>query len=87
MSDRRVEHVSIVPDLSSASGNCKHTDLFSYFGLKPVWWIKDGMFLHDRVNALHTEAGDEVMTSAAELMGYIEFCPVVEWGPDFVFPW
>ncbi len=85
LSDRRVEHVSIVPDLSSASGNCKHTDLFSYFGLKPVWWIKDGMFLHDRVNALHTEAGDEVMTSAAELMGYIEFCPVVEWGPDLYF--
>lgn len=46
LSEQRVEQVSIVPDLSglSEAGNCKHTDLFSYFSLKPVWWIKNGMF-------------------------------------------
>ena len=51
LSEQRVEQVSIVPDLSglSEAGNYKHTDLFSYFSLKPVWWIKNGMFLHDKV--------------------------------------
>lgn len=86
LSDRRVERVSIVPDLSGgASGNCKHTDLFSYFGQKPVWWIKNGLFLYDRVNALQNEGGEELMTSGTGLMAYIDSCPVVEWGPDLYF--
>ena len=87
LSEQRVEQVSIVPDLSglSEAGNCKHTDLFSYFSLKPVWWIKNGMFLHDKVKALNGEAGEHLITSEEVLMDYIDSCPVVEWGPDMYF--
>lgn len=87
LSDQKVERVSIVPDLSgrSENGNFKHTDLFSYFSVKPVWWIKNGMFLHDKVKALNGEAGDELITPEHVLMEYIDGCPVVEWGPDMYF--
>ena len=87
LSEQRVEQVSIVPDLSglSEAGNYKHTDLFSYFSLKPVWWIKNGMFLHDKVKALNGEAGEDLITSEGVLMDYIDSCPVVEWGPDMYF--
>ncbi len=85
LSDRRVEQVSIVPDLSRTSETGAHTDLFSYFGEKPVWWVKNGMFLHDKVKALYAEAGDGLMTSEEVLMSYVDACPVVEWGPDLYF--
>ena len=57
----------------------------SYFSVKPVWWIKNGMFLHDKVKALYAEAGEELVTSAEGLMNYLEDCHVVEWGPDMYF--
>lgn len=85
LSDRRAERISIVPDLSRIPGKAEHTDLFSYFGEQPVWWIKDGMFLHDKVKALCAETGTEMMTSEVALMEYIDTCPVVEWGPDLYF--
>ena len=85
LSDRRVEQVSIVPDLSRTSETGARTDLFSYFGVKPVWWVKNGMYLHDKVKALCAEAGDGLMTSEEVLMRYVDDCPVVEWGPDLYF--
>lgn len=87
LSDQLTAKVSIVPDLSgrSENGDFKHTDLFAYFAVKPVWWVKNGMFLNDRVKALHAEAGDELITAESTLMDYVESCPVVEWGPDMYF--
>lgn len=85
LSDRKVGRVSIVPDLSGNAVGGKHADLFSYFSEKPVWWIKNGMFLHDKVKAVNGEVGEELITSAAVLMDYIDTCPVVEWGPDMYF--
>lgn len=85
LSDQRVERVSIVPDLSGGPEGYKHTDLFSYFSVKPVWWISNGMFLHDKIKALNAEAGDELITPEHILMEYIDSCPVVEWGPDMYF--
>lgn len=87
LSDQLTSKVSIVPDLSgrSENGDFKHTDLLSYFAVKPVWWVKNGMFLNDRVKALHAEAGDELITVESTLMDYVESCPVVEWGPDMYF--
>lgn len=87
LSDRKTERVSIVPDLSgkTVADGYKYTDLFSYFSMKPVWWIQNGMFLHDRVKALAAEAGEELITGEGALMGYVEDCTVVEWGPDLFF--
>ena len=87
LSDKKTGKVSIVPDLSgkTEAGGFKHTDLSSYFSVKPVWWIKNGMFLHDKVKALYAEAGEELVTSAEGLMNYLEDCHVVEWGPDMYF--
>lgn len=80
LSEQRLQRVSIVPDLSgqTGAGNYRHTDLFSYFSIKPVWWIKNGMFLHDKVKALNGDAGDDLITSESALMEYIDSCPVVE---------
>ena len=87
LSDKKTGKVSIVPDLSgkTEAGGFKHTDLSSYFSVKPVWWIKNGMFLHDKVKALYAEAGEELVTSAEGLMNYLKDCHVVEWGPDMYF--
>ncbi len=87
LSAQRVEKVSVVPDLSGSTENAAYqqTDLFAYFLEKPVWWIKNGMFLHDRVKALQADAEDGLITGSEELMRYIDLCPVVEWGPDVYF--
>lgn len=87
LSDERIERVSIVPDLSgkTEAGGFKHTDLCSYFAERPVWWVKNGMFLYDKVKTLHSEAGEEWITPADVLMKYLENSHVVEWGPDMYF--
>ena len=87
LSDKRVDHVSIVPDLSGGAelSELKHTDLFSYFAEKPVWWVKNGMFVYDRIRALNKETGEELISEADGLMNFIDSCPVVEWGPDLYF--
>lgn len=85
LSDQTIDRVSIVPDLSSASANFKHTDFFTYFAEKPVWWMKNGMFVNDKVKALNAEVGGDVLTDQNVLFDYIESCNVVEWGPDLYF--
>lgn len=87
LSAQRVDKVSVVPDLSgnSEAAVYRQTDLYAYFSEKPVWWIKNGMFLHDRTKALQAEAEDGLITDSEELMRYIDHCPVVEWGPDVYF--
>lgn len=87
LSDERTEKVSVVPDLSGKkeAGSYQHTDLFAYFAVKPVWWVKNGMFLHDKVKTLYEETPGDLLTSQEVLMDYIDHCPVVEWGPDMFF--
>lgn len=87
LSDKRVDHASIVPDLSGGTelAESGYTDLFSYFAEKPVWWIKNGMFLYDRIRNLNKETEEGLLSDAGCLMDYIDTCPVVEWGPDLYF--
>lgn len=85
LSDQLADRVSIVPDLSGTSGEFKSTDLFAYFAEKPVWWIKNGMFLNDKVKALNAETGNQMLTGETVLFDFIESCHVVEWGPDLFF--
>lgn len=85
LSDQIVDGISIVPDLSNLAEGYAYTDLFSYFTERPVWWIKNGLFLNDRIKALRKEAPEEVLTDEAVLFEYIDRCGVVEWGPDMYF--
>lgn len=85
LSEQVIDEVSIVPDLSNLSGEYSYTDLFNYFPEKPVWWIKNGLFLNDKVKALGQDAPKEVLTDVSVLFEYIESCSVVEWGPDMYF--
>lgn len=85
LSDKQAEQVAIVPDLSGHAVEGRRTELYAYFAEKPVWWVKNGLYLHDRVQALEQEAEEGLLTSAAELMEYLDGCRVVEWGPDVYF--
>lgn len=85
LSDKQAAQVFIVPDLSGHAVEGTRTDLFAYFAEQPVWWVKNGLYLHDRVQALGKESEGEELTGAEELMGYLDGCPVVEWGPDVYF--
>lgn len=85
LSDKQAEQVSIVPDLSGRAVEEGRTDLYAYFAEKPVWWVKNGLYLHDRVQALGQDAGEGLLTPAPELMEYLDGCRVVEWGPDVYF--
>ncbi len=85
LSDRLTESVSVVPDLSDLEEGYACTDLFSYFTEQPVWWVKNGLFLHDRIKALRKEAPEGMLTDETQLFGYMDGCAVVEWGPDVYF--
>lgn len=85
LSDQMTESVSVVPDLSNLTEGYTYTDLFAYFTEKPVWWIKNGLFLHDRIKALRGEAPEGILTDETQLFEYIDGCGVVEWGPDMYF--
>lgn len=87
LSEQLTSQISIVPDLSNHAidAHIEYTDLYSYFVEKPEWWLKNGMFLHDKVKTLYTEVGGELITAPEDLMNYVEICPVVEWGPDLYF--
>lgn len=85
LSDELLEKVSIVPDLSRTEGGFKHADLFSYFAIKPVWWIQNGMYLNDKVKAICDGVDSDIVTDEVTLLSYIDTCPVVEWGPDLYF--
>ena len=85
LSDRLTEQVALVPDLSNTSGEYKQADLFAYFKEKPVWWIKNGMFINDRLKALRAEVQNDLLTDEHVLFEYMDGCGVVEWGPDVFF--
>ena len=50
-----------------------------------MWWIKNGLFLNDKIKALRKEAPDGILTDETQLFEYIDGCGVVEWGPDMYF--
>lgn len=85
LSERMTDTVSIVPDLSNLPEGYAYTDLFAYFSEKPVWWVKNGLFLNDKIKALRKEAPEGVLTDETELFEYMDGCGVVEWGPDVYF--
>lgn len=85
LSEQLIEEVSIIPDLSNTSDSFEFTELFHYFPEKPVWWIKNGMFLYDRLKALQAETEEDILISEKTCFDYIETCSVVEWGPDIFF--
>ncbi len=85
LSDQTVENVSVVPDWSTITTVNQYTDIFHYFTEQPVWWVKNGMFLNDKIKSLRKEAPEGVLTSETVLMDYLEGCSVVEWGPDMYF--
>lgn len=85
LSEQLTESVDIVPDLSQLSGEGELTDLCTYFGEKPVWWVKNGMFVYDRVKALRADCEEGLLTEETSLFDYMESCCVVEWGPDMYF--
>lgn len=85
LSDQLTEAVSLVPDLSNLEEGYACTDLFAYFTEKPVWWIKNGLFLNDKIKVLRKEAPDGILTDETQLFEYIDGCGVVEWGPDMYF--
>lgn len=85
LSEQQIEEFSIVPDLSDDTEGYQFTDLVNYFPEKPVWWIKNGMFLNDKIKTLRKETELDVLTSEEVLFDYIDGCGVVEWGPDVYF--
>lgn len=85
LSEQLTDRVSIVPDLSSTAGEYRFTDLFTYFKERPVWWIKNGMFINDRIKALRAEAESDVLSDQEVLFDYMDQCGVVEWGADMYF--
>ncbi len=50
-----------------------------------MWWIKNGLFLNDRIKALRKDAPEGILTDETQLFEYIDGCGVVEWGPDMYF--
>ncbi|WP_420910120.1 transcription-repair coupling factor [Odoribacter lunatus] len=85
LSELVMDSVSLVPDLSNLSGEYAYADLFAYFAEEPRWWVKNGLFLRDRIKTLRQEAPENVFTEENALFDYMERCGVVEWGPDVYF--
>lgn len=85
LSEQLIEEVALVPDLSNATDQFEFTELFQYFPERPVWWVKNGMFLHDRLKALQAETEAGILISESDWFDYMEKCSVVEWGPDVFF--
>lgn len=85
LSEQLTEEVVIVPDLSDGSTETSFTDLFRYFPEKTVCWIKNGMYISDRIKTLRAETEEDVLTSEEVLFDYMDRCSVVEWGPDMYF--
>lgn len=85
LSEQLIEEVALVPDLSNTADQFEFTELFQYFPERPVWWIKNGMFLHDRLKALQTETEADILIPERDWFDYMEKCSVVEWGPDVFF--
>lgn len=85
LSEQLIEEVALVPDLSNTADQFEFTELFQYFPERPVWWIKNGMFLHDRLKALQAETEADILIPESDWFDYMEKCSVVEWGPDVFF--
>ncbi|GHV66668.1 transcription-repair-coupling factor [Bacteroidia bacterium] len=88
LSEKSVEQVSIVPDLSHSPDLYKYTDLFDYFDIRPIFWIQNGNFVFDRIASLRKTASpnsNHILSDEAVLFDYINKCTVIEWGGDFYF--
>lgn len=85
LSEQVIDKVAIVPDLSDAADRVEFTDLFSYFPEKSVWWVKNGMYVYDKIKTLRADLEENILTTEDTLFGYMDRCSVVEWGPDMYF--
>ena len=88
LSEAKIQEFSLVPDFNNAEmtkEGTSYTSIFSYFDQKPVWWIKNGMSVFDRIKALRVDEGAHLLYGQEELFASIDKNIVVEWGLDLYF--
>ena len=87
LSDMKIEEFALVPDFNTSSiiEKANYTSIFSYFQETPVWWIKDGMTIYDRIKSLSKDDVDGILVDFDELFAKLDKSIVVEWGMDLYF--
>ncbi|MGL5683382.1 MAG: transcription-repair coupling factor [Marinifilaceae bacterium] len=77
--------ITIVPDISRQEHAKTHTPITGYFEKAPLWWIKNGVYVRDRINTLRKDGDAQLLTTPEKLFEVIERGCVFEWGPDSFF--
>lgn len=84
LSDSLADLVCIFPDLNAVASSDEYTDLFRWFETSPLWWLRDGRSIYEKMKSLF-ETRSSVFSDPESLRAYVESSQVVEWGADRLF--
>ncbi|MDR0545266.1 MAG: transcription-repair coupling factor [Odoribacteraceae bacterium] len=82
LSEQRVQRAVLLPDVDSLSGPLAYGDLADFAGQRATWWIKNTLYIRDRLTALQPR--DEWI-DPRRFLDNIERSRVVEWGSESLF--
>lgn len=85
LSNEMADKITIVPDISRQEMVQVRTPLTGYFPSAPLWWIKNGVYVYDRIESLRKESDEHLLCSAQLLFDEIVKGTIFEWGPDSYF--
>lgn len=85
LSEQQIERLVIVPDLSDSMNKSNSGGLVEFLGSRAIWWIRNTLLIHDRMNTLKQEDPDDLLIDGKHYIQSIESCGVIEWGADLYF--
>lgn len=85
LSDRAIEKISLVPDLSGISDRGVCVGLTEYLGEQAVYWMKEALLIHDHLVTLKKEDPEGQLMAPEQLFAAIEKGRLSEWGSESYF--
>ncbi|MDR1273182.1 MAG: transcription-repair coupling factor [Odoribacteraceae bacterium] len=85
LSEQQVQRIMILPDLSDVTDRALYGGLSGFAGQRAVWWVKNALSIHDRLNTLKRNDSNDVWITPRHLFDDWEGSRVLEWGSESFF--
>jgi transcription-repair coupling factor (superfamily II helicase) len=85
LSERQVERVVLLPDPDRVTDRDAHGGLTAFAGQRAIWWVKNALAIHDRLNTIKKNDPGNVWTTPRSLFDDLEAGRVLEWGDEILF--
>jgi transcription-repair coupling factor (superfamily II helicase) len=85
LSEQQVQRVVLLPDVNDVTDRLSYGDLAGFVGPRAIWWVKNTLSMHDRLNSLKLHDESDTWITPARFLDALERVRVVEWGSEPLF--